>query len=231
MLAADENIMIPAMWLCLQWHLYSTKLIKEPVWIILSDNNNSTSPLRGQRRPSVLHSLGQYARIGQPHGSWGAVRSLELCLLLEPAVRSLARSDAIISSCVLDVEPLSPPAPPRFFPDCLSGCRGGSADVELSKQRSLPVRKHRRRWNVFPDICRTFSALRVPSSPRLATPKVGWDAGGELSKPASYLLWACDMNVWGCNPDYMVNSIAVQKLRSPSLGAVDRQQTPQSGWS
>lgn len=140
-----------------------------------------TSPLRGQWRPPVLHSLGLHARTGQPHGNRGTVRSWELCLF-PTAVQLLARSDAIISSCVLDVEPLSPPAPLRFFPDCVSGCRGSSADVELSKQRSLSVRKHRRRWNVFPDICRTFSALRVPSSPLLATPKVGLDAAGSCQR-------------------------------------------------
>lgn len=196
MLACDGNIMIPSMWLCLQWHFYSVNTVR----VILSYWQHIGWPPLWEDRgdpPSCTHSGYTHARAS--HTETEAPCAVGSCVysLLEPAVRLLARSDAIISSCVLDVQPLSPPAPLRFFPDCLSGCRGGSADVELSKQRSLPVRKPRKRWNVFLDICRTFSALRVPSSPLLATPKVGWDAGGELSKAASFLLWACDiMIIW-----------------------------------
>lgn len=73
---------------------------------------------------------------------------------------------------------LLPPPPLRTSPDLLWLAVGGSsADVEPATQRSTPVSKHRRRrWNVFPVISRISSALRAPSCPPLATPKVGWDA-------------------------------------------------------
>ena len=142
--------------------------------------------VRGRRRPPVLPSLKQL------HPDWTTDTEAErrwhralfpspeparsfpprsqlpaFCLRCLPA----KKSDAVIAPCAADREPLSPPAPPPG--SSLAGCRGGSADVEPATQRSSAVGKHRRRrWNVFPVTSRTSSALRAPSSPPLATPKV-----------------------------------------------------------
>ena len=146
-----------------------------------------TSPsVRGRRRPPVLPSLkATTPGLDHRHGSGEALTPCAVsfpragaqfpptepaaCLL--PALSACEKSDAVIAPCAADREPLSPPAPPPG--SSLAGCRGGSADVEPATQRSSAVGKHRRRrWNVFPVTSRTSSALRAPSSPPLATPKV-----------------------------------------------------------
>lgn len=101
MLACDENVMNPAIWLCLQWHFYSTNLINVvrrecgSYWLT---TYRMTSPVRGLRRPPVLHSLGLHARTGQPHGSWGVVRSSELYLFPAGACCPVALLEVMLSS-------------------------------------------------------------------------------------------------------------------------------------
>lgn len=195
--------------------------------------------------PSCRHS-NNYTHGGNcRHGSGGALTRCAVCSpsaarlhrSLPPAcLRCLpARSDAVIAPCAADREPLSPPAPsppPTPHPGSSpAGCRGGSADVEPATQRSSPVGKHRRRrWNVFPVTFRTFSALRAPSSPPLATPKVGWDAEGGGGLWVAYFERVTWMFRLLLRP-WHIQCACVQKLRLSSCRAANPPQICHSAWS
>lgn len=103
MLACDESIIIPAMWLCLQWHFYSSNLlnvVRRECGSYRLTTYRMTSPVGGQRRPPVLHSLGLHARTQeQSHTEAEAPCAVRSCVYsrLEPAVR-LALLEVMLSS-------------------------------------------------------------------------------------------------------------------------------------